>query len=196
MPIHRIDKIHAFNYSYVKYIYKEGYEIMKKSLIILFITVLTIFGLVACAQEDANVDDAVSESIESEDIVETEVSELTLYANGGIIWMGSEEPYEADLTAATLESEMTFGEAIGDEIQSVEKDGAEFEGWIIYAVKDGEWVQEDVADLADGELCVACGDYGFYYMKDYEVITETATTEDLVAYENDGRNYYVLANWK
>ena len=180
-----------------------------KKLVIAFFAVLTVLSLVACSgkavTEGDNTNDAVEEVIDEETLEEEfaedegefgEQPELTIYANGGVIWMGAEEPYDIELSASVMYIGATIAEAVGEEIISIEKEGAEFAGWTIYAVSEGEWVQEEVTGLSDGQLCVSCGDYGYYFMKDYEVISETATTDEMLAYESDGRNYYVLANWK
>ena len=156
---------------------------MKKLLICMLVAMLAVFGLAACG------------SSEPDGLVEDSSSEVTLYANGGMIWMGADEPYEVDLCASTIEDGIAFADGI-DQIQSIEKDGATFDGWTIYAVNEGEWVQEEVTDLDDGQLCVSCGDYGYYVMYDYEVLSGSATTDELLANIADGRSYYALANWK
>lgn len=158
---------------------------MKKLLICLLITMLTIFGLTACGS-----------SSDEGTIIDDENSEVTIYANGGTIWMGEEEPYESELGAYAIAPGVTIGEGIMESISSVEKEGSVFSGWMIYAVSDGEWVTEEVTDLADGQLCVACGGYGYYLMNEYEVVSESASTEDMLNYAVDGRDYYVLAIWE
>ena len=61
---------------------------------------------------------------------------------------------------------------------------------------DGKWVQNEVKALEDGQICVPCGHYGYYLMWDYEVISKNMTTDDLLAYECDDRDYYGIVNWK
>ena len=155
---------------------------MKKSLAIMLIAILALF-CIGCS------------SGATEEVDPDNYSELTLYANGGTFWMGEEDPYEADLSAATLEDGMVFAEAVGENIASIEKDGVESDSWTIYAVADGEWVTEEVTDLDDNQMCAPCGDYGYYLMSDYEILDDDATTAELLAYEEDGRDYYAIVNW-
>lgn len=175
---------------------------MKKLVIAMLVLLVSVFGLVACSEkpsDDANdfhEGDIIEDDFSEDDGVFGEQLELTIYSNGGIIWMGSENPYDIELSASAMDAGVTFAEVIGEEIHSVEKENAEFAGWTIFAVEEGEWLEEPVAILADRELCVACGSYGYYLMKDYEIVSESATTEELLAMESDGRNFYVLANWK
>ncbi len=175
---------------------------MKKFLSIMLIVVLAIFCLAACSSENAddtiNADeDIVTEDFATDDgiITDNEDSEVTLYANGGTIWMGANEPYEATLSVANLEKGLAFSNGI-DPISSIEKDGATFAGWTVYAVAKGEWLSEEATDLEDGQLCVPCGEYGYYLMDDYELLSESATTEDMMAYVVDGRDYYAYAIWE
>ena len=172
---------------------------MKKRLFALVIVLIMVFSLSACSEKPTE---------DSEDFVEEggefiedgeefgEQAELTIFANGGTIWFGTEASYDADLSVSTMDVGSTFAEAIGEEIHSVEKENAEFAGWTVYAVTTGEWTTEEATELPDGQLCVACGDYGYYLMTEYEVVSETATTDELLAMECDGRNFYVLASWK
>lgn len=175
---------------------------MKKLIIAMFVLLLSVFGLIACSEKksddtNASVEDDFSEDeFSEEDGVFEEQSELTIFANGGVIWLGSENPYDVELSASAIDDDVTFAEAIGEEIHSVEKENAEFDGWTIFAVEEGEWLEEPVAILADGELCVSCGSYGYYLMKNFEIVNKSATTEELLAMKSDGRNFYVLANWK
>lgn len=172
---------------------------MKKRIFALLIMLIFVFSLSACSEKTIdNSDDFVEEDSEfiEDDGVYGEQAELTLFANGGIIWLGAEEPYDVDLSATAIDNGTTFAEAIGEEIHSVEKENAEFGGWTVYAVTTGEWIEKEATELADGQLCVACGDYGYYLMKEYELVSEAATTDELLAMKCDGRNFYALANWK
>lgn len=179
---------------------------MKNRIIALVLLFVFVCGMAACAAkpseeavsadtEEEIAEEVVEETFTEEEGVFGEQAELTLFANGGTIWMGSEDPYDVELSAAAMDPGVTFAEAIGEEIASVEKDGAAFGGWTVYAVTEGEWVDKEPADLTQEQLCVPCGDYGFYVMTTYEVISEAAATEELLAMECDGRNYYALANW-
>ena len=172
---------------------------MKKRILVMLVLVLFVFGLAACSGEGAEGADAVTE--ESGALFEEEgtfgvQAELTIFANGGTIWFGTENTYDAELSAATMDMGVTLAEAIGEEIRSVEKENAEFAGWTVYAVTTGEWVAENETELADGQLCVACGDYGYYLMHEYALVSENTTTDELLALECDGRSVYAFANWK
>ena len=175
---------------------------MKKFLSIMLIVVLAIFCLAACSSENADDTITADEDIVTEDfatddgiITDNEDSEVTLYANGGTIWMGPNEPYKATLCVASIEKGLTFLDGIGP-ISSIEMDGATFAGWTVYAVTSGEWLSEEVTDLAEGQLCVPCGEYGYYLMDDYELLIESATTEEMMSYVVDGRDYYAYAIWE
>ena len=48
----------------------------------------------------------------------------------------------------------------------------------------------------EGQLCAQCGDYGYFMMEEYEVLSETATTAELEQFVGDQREYFVIANWK
>ena len=164
----------------------RGGVIMKKILIALSVAVLAVFCMAGCSGgEVAEPDGTFGESIE-----------LTIYANGGVMMIGEENPYEAELSAGAIENGMSFEEAIGDKIVSIEKAGAEFAGWMVYVTESGEWVTEEVTELEEGQLSVPCGDYGYYLIKDYEVLSENATTEELLDFVCDGRSAYAYAVWK
>ena len=156
---------------------------MKKILVIMLIAVFAMLALTACSGGEGG------------DIIDDSASEVTLYANGGTIWMGTDDLYDADLSTSSIDKDTVFKDAI-DPIDSVKKDGAEFNGWKVYIVTEGEWTQEEPADLEDGHLVVPCGEYGYYYMKDYEIADENATTEELMGYKASGKDYYALATWK
>ncbi len=160
---------------------------MKKILVVMLIAMLAAFCMVGCSQ---------NESADADEGTFGETADVTVFANGGIMMMGETDAYEAELSAGAMEEGMSFGDAIGDKIVSIEKDGAEFAGWMVYVVSAGEWVTEEVTNLEDGQLCVPCGDYGYYLMKDYEVLSENATTEELVGFVCDGRSAYAYAVWK
>lgn len=164
---------------------------MKKVLIITLISLLTILGLAACGGNTSE-----EETSDEGTYIEDDASELTLYANGGEIMMGVDPPTGTDLGVYTIEPGVTFGEGINEYIDDMVKDGAEFVGWKIYAVTDGEWVTEEITDLADSQECVPCGDYGYYLMNEYEVLYEAATTEEMQSCIADGRDYYAMAVWK
>lgn len=166
---------------------------MKKFLIAMLFTMSLVFCLTGCGKDKDNADDT-AEDEKAEEIV-LDGSDLTIYANGGTLWMGEDDPYEAELQVAYMELGTTAAEAL-DPIADITKDGAEFDGWTIYAVEDGEWVFDEVTDLSKKQLCVPCGDYGYYLMNKYKIINESATVEDITSIESDGRDYYVIANWK
>ena len=172
---------------------------MKRKFFVILAVLVLILCLSACS--DNSIDDAdvlteeSSELFEDEGVFE-EQTEVTLFANGGTIWFGAEEPYDAELSVSAMDVGVTIAEAIGEEIHSIEKENAEFAGWTVYSVNNGEWVEEEATDLADGQLCVACGDYGFYLMSEYELVGESVTTDDLLTMECDGQNVYAIANWK
>ena len=176
---------------------------MKKPLIFVMIAALLLFGLAACGNGNDNSTDEFSadefgadEFGEDEGVImDDEYSEVTIYANGGTIYVDAEEPYEMDLSVFTADPGAILGEALGETFAAVEMENAVFGGWTVYAVSDGEWVTDEVTDLSDGQLCVACGDYGYYLMNEYEVIQESASTEDMLACTADGRDYYILAIW-
>ena len=159
---------------------------MKKILIAMLVALLAVFCMAGCSDSEGTEPDGTL----------GETAEITVYANGGVMMMGEEDSYEAELSAGAIENGMSFEEAIGDKIVSIEKDGAEFAGWMVYGTETGEWVTEEVTDLEDGQLCVPCGDYGYYLIKDYEVLSENASTEELLGYVCDGRSAYAYAVWK
>lgn len=155
---------------------------MKKISTIILVTILSMLCLVGCGMGEV----PPSGSDQSQ-------SEVTLYANGGVFLINGEE---SELSASTMDEGTTFAAGIGGEVDSIEKKGAEFVGWTLYAVSEGEWVQKEVTDLANGQFCAPCGDYGYYLMYDYEVISEDMSTDELMAYKCDDRNYYAIVNWK
>ena len=155
---------------------------MKKILTVLLITILSLFCLAGCGTAEPDPVDS-----------DQRVSEVTLYANGGTFLHDGEE---SSLSASSMDQGTTFASGIGNDFATIEKEGAEFDGWTLYAVADGEWVQDEVKDLENGQICVPCGHYGYYLMRDYEVISENMTTDDLLAYECDDRDYYGIVNWK
>jgi hypothetical protein len=165
---------------------------MRKIITLILICTLSIFCFTAC-----NSGEYVEDAVKDDTSISAEGSDLTIYANGGTLLLGTgSEQYEAELSAGYMEVGTKFADVIGSEIQSITKDGSEFAGWTVYAVTDGEWVMNEETELADNQLCMACGSYGYYLMNEYELISESLSTDELESYENDGRNYYAFATWK
>lgn len=155
---------------------------MKKISTIILVVILSLFCLIGCDLGEV----PPSGSDQSQ-------SEVTLYANGGVFLINGEE---SELSVSTMDKGTTFAAGIGSSFDSIEKKGAEFAGWTLYAVSEGEWIQKEVTDPAEGQFCAPCGDYGYYLMYDYEVISEEISTDDLMAYTCDDRNYYAIVNWE
>jgi hypothetical protein len=155
---------------------------MKRISTIILVVILSLFCLIGCGTGEV----PPSGSDQSQ-------SEVTLYANDGVFLING---VESELSVSAMDKGTTFAAGIGGEFDSIEKKGAEFEDWTLYAVSEGEWVQKEVTELAEGQFCAPCGDYGYYLMYDYEVISEEISTDELMAYKCDDQNYYAIANWK
>lgn len=166
---------------------------MKKLLITMLFTMLLLFCLTGCGGKKDNADNADGDETAEEIVLDG--SDLTIYANGGTLWLGKDEPYETEVHAIYMDLGTTAAEAL-DYIADIEKEGAEFDGWTIYAAKESEWVFDEVTDLSKKQICLSCGDYGYYLLNKYEIISESATVEDITSIESDGRDYYIVANWK
>lgn len=123
---------------------------------------------------------------------------LTIYANGGTIWHGGEEPYEADFGYYTIESGMTLATMMGTEapIESLEMDGYTFTGWTVYTGETVEWVEEEAMDLDEMAICLDLGDYGYAVVSNYDVYGEYVSTEELYEIVCEGTNYIAIASWE
>jgi hypothetical protein len=176
--------LQTFLYSYAILVHILGKEVpaMKKILSIILIAVLSLFSLIGCGTEEVSPTGSDGSQCE-----------VTLYANGGVFVIGGEE---SNLSVSSMDDGTTFAAGLGGEFDSITKEGAEFAGWTFYAVSDGEWIQEEATDLQNNQLCAPCGEYGYYLMSDYEVINENYTTDELMAYKCNGKNYYAIVNWK
>lgn len=122
---------------------------------------------------------------------------LTVYANGGVIWNGGDDGYESELGAFPIESDMTLGVMMGDEypITSVEKEGYSFAGWEIYTGETVEWIEEEATDLAETDICLDVGSYGYAKISNYSV-KEDVSTEELYKIVCAGTDYIAIAVWE
>lgn len=122
---------------------------------------------------------------------------LTVYANGGVIWNGGDDGYESELGAFPIESDMTLGVMMGDEypITSVEKEGYSFAGWEIYTGETVEWIEEEATDLAETDICLDVGSYGYAKISNYSV-KEDVSTEELYEIVCAGTDYIAIAVWE
>ena len=123
---------------------------------------------------------------------------LSIYANGGSIWCGEEEPYEIGLSVNSIETGQTFGLMMGSDspITSVEMAGYTFAGWNVYTGETVEWVEEEVTDLDDTMICLEFGDYGYALIHNYKLVGENITTEELYDTVCEGTEYVALASWE
>lgn len=181
---------------------------MKKGLLTVLLAMSMIAALVGCGNSEEVIEEDYIEVEDSEDIAEEEYTEyetegeylesysLTLFAAGGSIYFDAEEPYDVELGAYTLETGKTLGEAIDNEILSVEKDGAAFLGWQVYTSGSHEMSEEEVTTLEEGQLCISVGDYGYVLLSDTEEYEELLSTEDMRKIPCDEKDYWVIAEWE
>ena len=121
---------------------------------------------------------------------------LSLYSNGGVIYMGESEPYEdVALSGSTLYEGDLMADVLSAPIQKVEKAGATFTGWAIYTAPDYEVVMVEPTDLAVGDRVIDMGQYGYLVLRNADVYRENATTEELSAIVCEATHYFAIPNW-
>lgn len=181
---------------------------MKKGLLTVLLAMSMTAALVGCGNSEEVIEEDYTEVEDSEDIAEEEYTEyetegeysesysLTLFADGGSIYFDAEEPYDAELGAYSLETGVTLGETIDNEILSVEKDGVSFLGWQVYTSGDYEMSEEEVTTLEDGQMCISIGDYGYVLLSDSEEYDELLSTEELRKITCDDKDYWAIAEWE
>ena len=121
---------------------------------------------------------------------------LSMYANEGTFYFGGDEPYEADFSYATIESGLRLGAFMNGTLESVEHDDYDFAGWELYTAETVEWVDEEVTDLTENDICIEMGSYGYAVLYNYTVSEELVSTEELAEIECEGMNYVVIAKWE
>lgn len=120
----------------------------------------------------------------------------TLYANEGAMLMHSEEEdYESSMNVATVEPGQLVYDALEMEnLLSITREGYEFAGWTVYDVAEMETVEGEID--AGGLPCFEVYDGWYTVLRDYTVLSENMSTEEvgqLVCGETD---FFIVAQWK
>ena len=121
---------------------------------------------------------------------------LSMYANEGLFYYGGEDPYEADFSYASIESGVRLGVFMSGTLESVERDDYDFAGWEFYTAETVEWVEEEVTELTENDICLEAGSYGYAVLYNYTLSEELLTTEELAEIVCEGMNYVAIASWE
>ena len=122
---------------------------------------------------------------------------LTMYANGGYMWMDGDDPYDFDLGVYAIETGETFGLMVDNEDNvSLEHDFAEFVGWTVYTGESIEWMEEEPAEVEETDIVVDLGNQGFGLIHNYEVVGESLSHDELMELVCEGTEYVALAMWE
>ena len=81
-------------------------------------------------------------------------------------------------------------------LESVERDDYDFAGWEFYTAETVEWVEEEVTDLTENDICLETGSYGYAVLYNYTLSEELLTTEELAEIVCEGMNYVAIASWE
>lgn len=178
---------------------------MKKKLLTVLLVLSMTAAVVGCGNSDETIEEDYTESEQSDDIAEEEYEDLeeysegyslTLYANGGTISYGAEEPYDGDMSAYSMGEGEVLGDVISDEILSVEKEDAAFLGWQVYTSGSYEMSDEEITELEEHEVCVDFGVYGYVLLSESEAYDELLSTEQLRSITSEAKDYWAIAEWE
>lgn len=135
-----------------------------------------------------------SEDAESYEVIT--VPSITLFANGGVMRIDSEEgPYEATLSVAMAEEGLSFGEVLDlGRLLSVTMEGKTFTGWTVYDVHVLE--VSDVPVAEDGVLCYMLGEEWYMVLREYDVCAQNISTEELAGIVCSVTDHVVVANFE
>ena len=123
-----------------------------------------------------------------------ETFSLSLYSNEGVIF------FDDDIDGSTLAGfsiikGKTLEFSMASKIKTIEKESFAFKGFTLYTAKDYEIIEEEATDLAENELCISIGDFGYLLLKDYKLYSENVSIEELEKIVAEEAHYFATANW-
>lgn len=127
------------------------------------------------------------------------IPSATLMANGGTITCQTEDGdvYDMNFSVASLEPGMTLGELLSlDTIRSMSMEGKTFTGFIVYETGMFEAAAAEDFVPEENMLSFELFEGWVSFVREYEVIAEGLSLEELGALSYGERDLLILATWQ